>query len=26
VPGVPSPYRKVEFRMQELVYRGVVEM
>jgi hypothetical protein len=26
VPGVPSPYRQVEFRMQELVYRGVVEM
>jgi hypothetical protein len=26
VPGLPSPYRRVEFRVQDLAYRGAVEM
>ena len=26
VPGAPSPYRRAEFRIKDLVYRGAVEM
>jgi hypothetical protein len=26
VPGLPSPYRRVEFRIQDLTYRGALEM
>jgi hypothetical protein len=26
VPGVPSPYRRAEFRIQDLTYRGAIEM